>query len=77
VCRVLRIPSCSVSHQNSPQCVFWFEDSLDIVPVPDAFELLRDALHTGDEHCNNRFNLLSWCLLPLELLVTEVKVGTE
>jgi hypothetical protein len=36
VCRVLRISSRSGSHKSGPHCMSSFEDSPDILTVPDA-----------------------------------------
>jgi len=47
---LLGITYWSGSHECVPKGVLGFENRLDVVAVPNPLELIRDALHIGDDH---------------------------
>jgi hypothetical protein len=44
--------------------VLGLENPLDILAVPIPLKLFGDALHTGDDHSANRFDLIYRTVVP-------------
>jgi hypothetical protein len=49
LCCALGIIHGSGSHECGPKCVFGLENRPDVA-VPNPLELIRDALHVGNDH---------------------------
>jgi hypothetical protein len=50
MCCELGITDKFGSHECVPKCVLGLENRPDVVAVPNPLDLIRDALHIGDDH---------------------------
>jgi hypothetical protein len=60
MCPNLRIPFRSGSHKRTANGMFRFEDSPNIPPIADTFELLRNSLHMGHKPWTTKLYLIFW-----------------
>jgi hypothetical protein len=55
LCCALGIIHGSGSHACAPKCVSGLENRPDVVAVPNPLELIRDALHIGDDRLQKTY----------------------